>query len=383
MKVQARRLWRRHPPKFPADAPLPSASEGGKIGANSENEGESAMNLAELNKVAEAMVASGRGILAADESTSTIKKRFDPIGVESTPDNRRDYRELLFRSTEAMSKCISGVILYDETIRQNARDGTPLVKIIEKAGALAGIKVDKSTKPLPFSPGEVITEGLDGLRERLVEYRGLGAKFAKWRAVIDIGPGIPSYAAIMTNAHALARYAALCQDEDIVPIVEPEVLMDGDHDAERCYLITEWLLKTVFEQLYYQKVALEGMVLKPNMVIAGKKAKKRAGIDEVADKTVKVLRACVPAAVPGIAFLSGGQSDEEATAHLDAMNRIGGLPWRLTFSYGRALQAAPQKAWSGKPENVAAAQRAFSHRAMMNSLAARGQWKQDLEKKAA
>jgi len=221
------------------------------------------------------------------------------------------------------------------------------------------------------------------LRERLVEYRGLGAKFAKWRAVIDIGPGIPTYACISTNAHALARYAALCQDEGIVPIVEPEVLMDGDHDIDRCYTITEWTLKTVFEQLYYQRVALEGMVLKPNMVISGKKCPKRAPVAEVAEKTVKVLKACVPAAVPGIAFLSGGQSDEEATAHLDAMNKIGGLPWKLTFSYGRALQAAPQKAWSGKSENVAAAQRAFSHRAMMNGLAALGQWKQDLEKKAA
>src|SRR5919201_518534 len=278
------------------------------------------MNLAELNKVAEAMVAPGRGILAADESTGTIKKRFDAIGVESTADNRRDYRELLFRSAEAMSKCISGVILYDETIRQNAKDGTPLVKLIEKAGAIPGIKVDKGTKPLPFSPGEVITEGLDGLRERLVEYRGLGAKFAKWRAVIDIGPSGPSYAAIITNAHALGRYAALCQEEGIVPIVEPEVLMDGDHDADRCYLITEWVLKTVFEQLYYQKVAREGMVLKPNMAVAGKKSKKRAGGEEVAEKTVRLLKACVPPAVPGIAFLSGGQSDEEATAHLDAMN---------------------------------------------------------------
>jgi fructose-bisphosphate aldolase class 1 len=218
------------------------------------------MNLAELNKVAEAMVAPGRGILAADESTGTIKKRFDAIGVESTTDNRRDYREMLFRSSEAMSKCISGVILYDETIRQKAKDGTPLVKLIENAGTIPGIKVDKGAKPLPFCPGELITEGLDGLRERLVEYRGLGAKFAKWRAVIDIGPGIPSYAAIMTNANALGRYAALCQEEGIVPIVEPEVLMDGDHDADRCYVITEWVLKTVFEQLYYQKVALEGMV---------------------------------------------------------------------------------------------------------------------------
>jgi len=341
------------------------------------------MNLAELNKVAQAMAAPGRGILAADESTGTIKKRFDAIGVESTADHRRDYREMLFRATEAMSKYISGVILYDETIRQNAKDGTPLVKVIEKTGALPGIKVDKGVKSLPFCPNEVITEGLDGLRERLVEYRGLGARFAKWRAVIDIGEGIPSYDCIMTNANALGRYAALCQDEDIVPIVEPEVLMDGDNDIDRCYVITEWVLKTVFEQLYYQKVTLEGMVLKPNMVVSGKKAKNRAGVEEVAEKTVRLLKTCVPAAVPGIAFLSGGQSDEEATAHLDAMNRIGGLPWRLTFSYGRALQAAPQKAWSGRSENVAAAQRAFTHRAMMNSLATRGQWKQDLEKKAA
>ena len=341
------------------------------------------MKLAELNKVAKAMVAPGRGILAADESTGTIKKRFDAIGAECTSDSRRDYREMLFRSTEAMSKCISGVILYDETIRQNAKDGTPLVKLIEKTGALPGIKVDKGIKPLSFCPGEVITEGLDGLRERLVEYRGLGAKFAKWRAVIDIGADIPSYACIMTNAHALARYAALCQDEGIVPIVEPEVLMDGDHDIDRCYAITEWTLKTVFEQLYDQRVALEGMVLKPNMVISGKKTKNRAEVEEVAEKTVRVLKARVPAAVPGIAFLSGGQSDEEATAHLDAMNRIGDCPWALTFSYGRALQAAPQKAWSGKAENVAAAQRAFTHRAAMNGLASKGEWKQDLEKKAA
>src|ERR1700747_2235426 len=342
---------------------------------------EVAMNLAELNKVAEAMVAPGRGILAADESSGTIKKRFDAIGVESTAESRRDYRELLFRSSEAMSKYISGVILYDETIRQKAKDGTSLVKVIENSGAIPGIKVDKGTKPLPFCPGEVITEGLDGLRERLVEYRGLGAKFAKWRAVIDIGRDIPSYAAIMTNAHALARYAALCQDEGIVPIVEPEVLMDGDHDADRCYVITEWVLKTVFEQLYYQKVALEGMGLKPNMVVAGKKAKKRADVEEVAGKTVRLLKACVPAAVPGIAFLSGGQSDEEASAHLDAMNRVGGRALELTFSYGRALQAAPQKAWSGKAENVAAGQRAFTHRARMNALASKGEWETGLDNK--
>jgi fructose-bisphosphate aldolase, class I len=341
------------------------------------------MNLTELNRVAEAMVAPGRGILAADESTSTIKKRFDAIGVESTADSRRDYRELLFRSTEAMSKYVSGVILYDETIRQNAKDGTPLVKLIEQAGSLPGIKVDKSTKPLPFCPGEVITEGLDGLRERLIEYRGLGAKFAKWRAVIDIGANIPSYTCIKANAHALARYAALCQEQDIVPIVEPEVLMDGDHAIERCYSVTEWVLKSVYEELYYQRVALEGTVLKPNMVVPGKKSGKRAPVEQVAGMTARVLRACVPPAVPGIAFLSGGQSDEEATAHLDAINRIGGLPWKVTFSYGRALQAAPQKAWSGKSENVAAAQRAFLHRARMNGLATLGEWKADLERKAA
>src|SRR5215203_1611727 len=257
------------------------------------------MNLMELNKVAEAMVAPGRGILAADESSGTIKKRFDPIGVVSTPDTRRDYREMLFRSSDAMSKHISGVILYDETIRQNAKDGTPLVKLIEKAGALPGIKVDKGLQPLPFSPNEVVTEGLDGLRQRLIEYRELGAKFAKWRALIDIGPSIPSYNCIMVNANALARYAALCQEEGIVPIVEPEVLMDGDHDIDRCSIITEWTLKTVFEQLYYQRVQLEGMVLKPNMVISGKKNGKRAGVEEVAEKTIKVLKACVPGAVPG------------------------------------------------------------------------------------
>jgi len=341
------------------------------------------MNLAELNKVATAMVAPGRGILAADESSGTIKKRFDAIGVESSADSRRDYRELMFRANEAMTKYISGVILYDETIRQNAKDGTSLVKVIEKAGSLPGIKVDKGVQPLPMCPGEVITEGLDGLRQRLIEYRELGAKFAKWRAVIDIGEDMPSYACIMTNAHALARYAALCQEEGIVPIVEPEVLMDGDHDIDRCQAVTEWTLKTVFEQLYDQRVALEGMVLKPNMVIAGKKCSKQASVDEVAERTVKVLKARVPASVPGIAFLSGGQSDADATAHLDAMNKIGDLPWKLTFSYGRALQGAPQKAWSGKPDNVVAAQRAFAHRAMMNGLASLGQWKQDLEKKAA
>jgi fructose-bisphosphate aldolase class I len=346
------------------------------------------MNLAELNKVAIAMVAPGKGILAADESTGTIKKRFDAINVASTEETRRDYREMLFRSGEAMSRHISGVILYDETIWQDAKDGTPLVKLIEQAGAIPGIKVDEGTQPLPECPGELVTVGLDKLAERLKKYHERGARFAKWRAVIDIGRGasgreMPSMTAIHVNAHALARYAALCQAAQIVPIVEPEVLMDGDHDIDRCYDVTQRVLNKTFQELRVQRVALEGMILKPNMVVPGKKSPSRASIEEVAEKTVRLLKACVPAAVPGIAFLSGGQSDEEATAHLDAMNRIGGLPWNLTFSYGRALQAAPQKAWSGKPENVAAGQRAFAHRARMNSLASKGEWKADLEKKAA
>ncbi|MEA2894471.1 MAG: fructose-bisphosphate aldolase, class [Bradyrhizobium sp.] len=341
------------------------------------------MNLAELNKVANAMVAPGKGILAADESSGTIKKRFDAIKVESTEDSRRDYREMLFRSKDAMSKYISGVILYDETIWQKAKDGTPLVKLIEQAGCIPGIKVDEGTQPLPNCPGELVTVGLDKLAERLKKYYDQGARFAKWRAVIDIGEGIPTMTAISVNAHALARYAALCQQAQIVPIVEPEVLMDGDHDIDRCYEVTQRVLNKTFQELRVQRVALEGMVLKPNMAISGKKAKTRAGAEEVAEKTIRLLKSCVPAAVPGIAFLSGGQSDEEATAHLDAMNRIGGLPWKLTFSYGRALQAAPQKAWSGKAENTAAGQQAFTHRAMMNSLASKGEWKADLESKKA
>jgi fructose-bisphosphate aldolase class I len=339
------------------------------------------MDLAELNKVANAMVAPGRGVLAADESAGTCKKRFDAIGVESTEENRRDYREFLFRS-KGMAN-ISGVILFDETIRQKARDGTPLAKVIEQSGSLPGIKVDKGTKPLPFYPGDLITEGLDGLRERLVEYRGLGAKFCKWRAVIDIGPAIPSYYCVKANADALARYAALCQDEGLVPIVEPEVLMDGDHDIDRCYQVTQLALKALFHELYLARVKLEGMVLKPNMVVPGKKSAKQASVDEVAEKTLRVLKECVPAAVPGIAFLSGGQSDLDATARLNAMNRMGGGPWKITFSYSRALQAAPQKAWSGKVENVPAAQAAFTHRAAMNGLASMGKWTPELEKKAA
>jgi fructose-bisphosphate aldolase class I len=340
------------------------------------------MDTKELNRIARDMVARGKGILAADESSGTIKKRFDAIKVENTEPNRRDYRELLFR-TPAMRDYISGVILYDETIRQKAKDGTPLVDLIAAAGAVPGIKVDTGAKPLAGSPGETVTEGLDGLRERFAEYHRLGARFAKWRATYDPSGGKPSYNCINANAQALARYAALAQEAGIVPIVEPEVLMDFDNDIDACAAVTEWVLKETFQQLYYANVVLEGAILKPNMVIAGKKCAKQAGVEEVAEKTVKVLKRCVPAAVPGIAFLSGGQTDEQATAHLNAMNLMFDLPWALTFSYGRALQAAPQKAWSGKAENTAAAQAAFAHRARMNGLAAQGQWKPELEKVAA
>ena len=340
------------------------------------------MNLAALNEIAEKMVTPGKGLLAADESTGTIQKRFDAIGVENTETNRRDYRELLFRSTEPMRDCISGVILFEETLYQDAADGTPLVKLVADAGAVPGIKVDKGAKPMPGFPGETLTEGLDGLGDRLRKDYERGARFAKWRAVIDIGDGVPTWGAVKANAHALARYAAICQASQIVPIVEPEVLMDGAHDIERCDEVTRWVLQTVFNELAEQRVALEGMVLKPNMVVCGKKCGKGASVDEVAHRTIAALKATVPSAVPGIAYLSGGQSDEEATAHLDAMNKIGGFPWKMTFSYGRALQAAPQKAWSGKPENVAAAQRAFAHRARMNSLASLGRWEGALEKAA-
>jgi fructose-bisphosphate aldolase, class I len=340
------------------------------------------MNLEELNKIANKMVAPGKGLLAADESTGTIQKRFDAIGVQNTEDNRRDYREMLFRTDKSMREHISGVILYDETLRQKAKDGTTLVSIIEAAGSVPGIKVDAGAKPLAGAPGEVITEGLDGLRERFVEYHKLGARFAKWRAVIDIGKDIPTYNCINANAQALARYAALAQENGIVPIVEPEVLMDGDHDIERCEKVTAWVLQEVFNQLFYARVALEGMILKPNMVVPGKKCPKQNSAAEVAERTVRLLKQHVPSAVPGIAFLSGGQSDIDATAHLSAMNAIGKLPWPLTFSYGRALQAAPQKAWSGKTENVAAGQAAFAHRALMNGQASLGKWKQADEKAA-
>ena len=340
------------------------------------------MNLSALNTVALAMVTPGKGILAADESTGTIKKRFDAIAVESTAQNRRDYREMLFRS-DGMT-FISGVILYDETIRQNAADGTPLVKLIEQAGSIPGIKVDEGTQPLPGCPGETVTVGLDRLADRLAAYYALGARFAKWRAVIDLDKDrIPSMTAVHVNAHALGRYAALCQAAGLVPIVEPEVLMDGDHDIGRCFDVTRRVMNEVFRELRIQRVALEGMILKPNMVVSGQKCPVQAGVTEVADRTVQLLKECVPAAVPGVAFLSGGQSDAVATAHLDAINRRGPLPWMLTVSYGRALQAAPQRVWAGRTANVPAAQRAFSHRARMHALASRGQWTTERENEAA
>lgn len=339
------------------------------------------MDLAALNAVATAMVAPGRGILAADESTGTIKKRFDAIGVENVEDNRRDYRELLFRSPEGMS-FISGVILFEETLYQDGADGAPLVELITAAGSIPGIKVDKGASKMALFPGETITKGLDGLSKRLRKDYERGARFAKWRAVIDIAEGVPTWGAIKSNAHALARYAAICQQEQIVPIVEPEVLMDGAHDIDRCDEVTRWILQTTFQELYEQRVALEGMVLKPNMVVPGKK-NRTVPVQQVAERTIAALKATVPSSVPGIAYLSGGQSDEEATAHLDAMNRIGGFPWKMTFSYGRALQAAPQKAWGGKAENMTAAQAAFAHRARMNGLASKGEWSAEMEKEAA
>jgi fructose-bisphosphate aldolase class I len=339
-----------------------------------------------LEDIAARLVAPGKGILAADESNATCTKRFDALGIPSTPDTRRDYRELFFRADEAMRNFVSGVILFDETLRQNAKDGTPLAKVISDNGSIPGIKVDTGTKPLALQPGEVVTEGLDGLRDRLKEYYGLGARFAKWRAVINIGPGMPSANALHANAHALARYAALCQEAMIVPIVEPEVLMDGSpatHDADTCYAATEKALRAVFDELKIANVNLRGIILKPSMVVAGKNSPKQISAKQVAEKTVQLLKAVVPAEVPGIAFLSGGQSDQQATEHLSLMNQAGKLPWHLTFSYGRALQAAAIKAWAGKAENVPAAQKAFLHRVRMNSLAATGRWAPESEKQAA
>jgi fructose-bisphosphate aldolase class I len=340
------------------------------------------MNIQQLASTAQDLVAPGKGILAADESDRTIKRRFDAIGVESTEGNRRDYREMLFR-TRGISDYISGVILFDETIRQKGEDGTPLAKVLTDQGIIPGIKVDKGVKPLPGSVGETITEGLDGLSERLAEYLELGARFAKWRAVITIGADIPSRNCIRTNAHALARYAALCQEAGLVPIVEPEVLMDGDHGIGRCNEVTEATLREVYYELGRQGVILEGTLLKPNMVLSGKSAASRATAEEVAEKTVACLKRTVPAAVPGVVFLSGGQGDEEATINLNAINQRAaavGAPWPLRFSYGRALQAAPQKTWAGRAENTSKAQRAFHHRARLAAAAAQGTYTATMER---
>jgi len=337
----------------------------------------------ELRATAEALVAPGKGILAADESTRTITKRLAAVGVESTEENRRAYRDLLF-SADGVGDAISGVILYDETIRQSSADGTPFPEALAARGVIPGIKVDTGAKPLAGAPGETVTEGLDGLRERLTEYKGLGARFAKWRAVISIGDGVPSAYCLEANAHALARYAALCQEQAIAPIVEPEILMDGDHSLERCREVTEAALETVFATLYRHRCVLEGLLLKPNMVIAGEDAPERPGVEAVARATVDALKRRVPAAVPGIVFLSGGQSEQEATAHLSAMNALGEpLPWELSFSYGRALQQSALQAWSGDAGQVPAAQRRFLHRARMNGAARTGSYSAALEEEAA
>jgi len=331
-----------------------------------------------LEDTARALVADGKGILAADESDGTIKKRFDSIGVESTEDNRRAYRELLF-ATEGAEEYISGVILFDETIRQSAGDGTPFPQLLERRGIIPGIKVDKGAKPLALTDGETVTEGLDGLRERLNEYRELGARFAKWRATYSIGGGKPSEYCAWTNAHALARYAALCQEAGLVPIVEPEVLQDGTHTLEESSKATGRVLQAVYVELHDQRVDLRGTLLKPNMVLSGYEASERARVDEVADATLECFYRHVPAAVPGIVFLSGGQTDEDATAHLNAMNARGPHPWELSFSYGRALQAPALKAWGGKAENVDAAQRAYYHRAKLNGAARTGMYAPEME----
>jgi fructose-bisphosphate aldolase class I len=333
----------------------------------------------ELESVARALVAPGKGILAADESHPTIAKRFKSIDVESTEENRRAYRDMLF-TTPSIGDHISGVILFDETIRQSAADGTPFPQVLEREGVIPGIKVDKGAKDLAGAEGEKVTEGLDGLRERLTEYRELGAKFTKWRAVIEIGEGRPSAYCIHVNAHALARFAALTQEAELVPIVEPEVLMDGDHTIDRCYEVTEATLEAVFNELFSQRVVYEGMLLKPNMVISGKDSRTQAGPEEVAETTVRCFRSVVPAAVPGIVFLSGGQGDEQATANLNAMNAIGPHPWELSFSYGRALQAPSLSAWKGDERNVAAGQEALAHRARLNGAARSGEYTPDMEK---
>ena len=343
------------------------------------------MDIQALNKIAIKMVEPGTGILAADESTGTIGKRLSSIDTENNEENRRSWREMLFRTQPAMNDHISGVILFDETIRQSAKDGTPFVKLIQDAGAIPGIKVDKGITPLAGRPGETITQGLDGLRERLAEYYELGARFAKWRAVIEISHpdqyvgSTPTRGGLKANNHALGRYAALCQEAGIVPIVEPEVLMGGHHSVERCHEVTKKTLNSLFTELYEQGVALEGIILKPNMVVAGKLCEQQPSREEIAQRTIQVLKDTVPSAVPGIAFLSGGQANEEATRNLDMMNKIGGFPWKLTYSYGRALQQSALFAWKGDPANYDAAQTAFNHRARMNGLASQGLWSAEID----
>jgi fructose-bisphosphate aldolase class I len=335
-----------------------------------------------MTETARGMVAQGKGLLAADESAGTCKKRFDSVAVECNEENRRAYRELLF-TTPGVQDFVSGVILFDETLKQKTRDGIPFAEHMRKIGIIPGIKVDGGAQDMALRPGEKVTEGLDGLRKRLQEYFQLGARFAKWRAVITIGKDMPSTACITANSHALTRYSALCQEASIVPIVEPEVLLDGDHTVERCEEVSEATLETLFHELERHGVALEHVILKASMVVSGKENPRQAGVAEVAERTLRVLKRTVPAALPGVVFLSGGQSDENATAHLDAMNRMGGAPWPLTFSYSRALQNTALKAWRGQAGNVAAAQKAFFHRARMNSLAAKGQWNSNLERQAA
>jgi fructose-bisphosphate aldolase class I len=339
------------------------------------------MDVQQLETTARELVAEGKGILAADESDGTIKKRFDSIGVESTEENRRSYREMLF-TTEGAEEFISGVILFDETIRQSGADGTPFPKVLESKGIIPGIKVDKGAKPLALTDGETVTEGLDGLRDRLDEYRELGARFAKWRATYSIGDGTPSEYCVWTNAHALARYAALCQEAGLVPIVEPEVLQDGTHTIEQSSKATGRVLQAVYTELHDQRVEFRGTLLKPNMVLSGYDASDRASVDGVAEATLECFYKHIPAAVPGIVFLSGGQSDEDATAHLNAMNARGPHPWQLSFSYGRALQAPALKAWGGRAENLEAGQRAYYHRAKMNGAARTGMYAPEMEKEA-
>jgi fructose-bisphosphate aldolase, class I len=343
--------------------------------------GMKAMSNQELESVAQAMVAKGKGILAADESMGTIKRRFDSIKIDSNENNRRAYRELLF-TTKGLEEAVSGVILFDETLRTAASDGTAFSQVLSKKGIMPGIKVDKGPVDIPGFPGETVTEGLDGLRARVKEYGELGAKFAKWRAVITIGDGIPSYTCLHANAHALARYAALCQEGGIVPIVEPEVLLDGTHTIERCEEVTQETLRITFSALLEQRVHLEGMILKPSMVVSGKDNPRQAGVDEVAERTIRCLKRTVPGAVPGIAFLSGGQSAVSATEHLNKMNQLGPHPWQVSFSYARALQDPALKAWKGEPGNVAAAQKIFFHRAKMNSAARSGSYTKKMEEAA-